>query len=46
MSPGYKADLMSYLFGSILAVPISYLIIMLVLNLIIVVVVALYYKEL
>jgi len=46
MSPGYKADLMSYLFGSILAVPSSDLIIMLVLNLIIVVLVALYYKEL
>ena len=35
MSPGYKADLMSYLFGSILTVPASDLIIMLVLNLII-----------
>ena len=46
MSPGYKADLMSYLFGSILAVPTSDLIIMLVLNVIILVLVALYYKEL
>ena len=46
MSPGYKADLMSYLFGSILAVPQSDLIIMLVLNIIILVLVALYYKEL
>ncbi|MDK2982253.1 MAG: zinc transport system permease protein [Chloroflexota bacterium] len=46
MSPGYKADLMSYLFGSILAVPSSDLIIMLVLNVIILVLVALYYKEL
>jgi len=46
MSPGYKADLMSYLFGSILAVPQSDLIIMLVLNVIILVLVALYYKEL
>jgi len=46
MSPGYKADLMSYLFGSILAVPASDLIIMLVLNVIILVLVALYYKEL
>jgi zinc transport system permease protein len=46
MSPGYKADLMSYLFGSILAVPRSDLIIMLVLNVIILVLVALYYKEL
>ncbi len=46
MSPGYKADLMSYLFGSILAVPASDLIIMLVLNVIILVLVALFYKEL
>lgn len=46
MSPGYKADLMSYLFGSILAVPTSDLIIMLVLNVIILVLVALYFKEL
>ena len=46
MSPGYKADLMSYLFGSILAVPQSDLIIMLVLNVIILVLVALNYKEL
>jgi len=46
MSPGYKADLMSYLFGSILAVPQSDLIIMLVLNLIIILLVALFYREL
>ncbi len=46
MSPGYKADLMSYLFGSILAVPTSDLIIMLVLNVIILALVAPYYKEL
>ncbi len=46
MSPGYKADLMSYLFGSILAVPNSDLIIMLVLNFIILVLVALFYREL
>jgi zinc transport system permease protein len=46
MSPGYKADLMSYLFGSILAVPTSDLIIMLVLNVIILALVALYFKEL
>lgn len=43
---GYKADLMSYLFGSILTVPTSDLIIMLVLNLIIVSLVWLFYKEL
>lgn len=46
LSPGYKADLMSYLFGSILAVPTSDLIIMLVMNLIILTVVVLYYREL
>ncbi len=46
ISPGYKADLMSYLFGSILAVPASDLIIMLVLNGIILVLVGLYYKQL
>ncbi len=46
MSPGYKADLMSYLFGSILAVPNSDLIIMLVLNFIILMLVALFYREL
>lgn len=46
MSPGYKADLMSYLFGSILAVPQSDLVIMLVLNLIILTLVILYFKEL
>ncbi len=46
MSPGYKADLMSYLFGSILAVPQSDLVIMLVLNLIIILLVALFYREL
>jgi ABC-type Mn2+/Zn2+ transport systems, permease components len=41
MSPGYKADLMTYLFGSILAVPASDLVIMLVLNVIILLLVAL-----
>lgn len=46
LSPGYKADLMSYLFGSILAVPNSDLLIMLVLNLIILTLVSLYFKEL
>jgi zinc transport system permease protein len=45
-SPGYKADLMSYLFGSILAVPNSDLIIMLVLNVIILTLVIIYFKEL
>jgi len=46
LTQGYKADLMSYLFGSILAVPSSDLLIMLVLDLVIVSVVALFYKEL
>jgi len=46
LAKGYKADLMSYLFGSILAVPRSDLWLMLVLDLIIVAVVALFYKEL
>ena len=46
LSAGYKADLMSYLFGSILAVPTSDLWLMLGLDLIIVLVVILFYKEL
>lgn len=46
LSPGYKADLMSYLFGSILAVPSSDLIMMAVLNLIIVTLTALFYRPL
>ncbi len=45
-TPGYKADLMSYLFGSILAVPSTDLIIMLVLNLIIITLVIAFFKEL
>jgi zinc transport system permease protein len=46
LTPGYKADLMSYLFGSILAVPRSDLVMMVVLNLVIVLMVAMFYKEL
>jgi len=46
LTEGYKADLMSYLFGSILTVPASDLLIMLALNLVIVALVALFYKEL
>ena len=46
MSPGYKADLMSYLFGSILAVPASDLAIMAVLNVIIIVLTVAFFKEL
>jgi len=46
LTPGYKADLMSYLFGSILAVPTGDLILMAVLDGIILLVVTLLYKEL
>jgi zinc transport system permease protein len=46
LSEGYKADLMSYLFGSILAVPSSDLLMMLVLDIIIVALTILFYKEL
>ncbi len=46
LTEGYKADLMSYLFGSILAVPTGDLLLMLALDLIIVGVVSALYKEL
>lgn len=46
LTEGYKADLMSYLFGSILAVSTHDLIIMLVLDLIIIALTILFYKEL
>ncbi|BAY07364.1 metal ABC transporter permease [Calothrix sp. NIES-2098] len=46
LTEGYKADLMSYLFGSILAVSANDLVIMLVLDIIIVVLATLFYKEL
>jgi zinc transport system permease protein len=46
LTQGYKADLMSYLFGSILTVPGEDLIIMLVLDLIILLMLFLFYKEL
>ncbi|HAC62608.1 MAG TPA: hypothetical protein DCF68_03490 [Cyanothece sp. UBA12306] len=45
LTPGYKADLMSYLFGSILTVSQENLIIMLILDIIIVLIVSLFYKE-
>ena len=45
LTEGYKADLASYLFGSILAVSQQDLIIMLLLDLIICVMVALFYFE-
>jgi len=46
LTEGYKADLMSYLFGSIVAVPSSDLLIMLALDLLIIAVAVLFYKEL
>jgi len=46
LTAGYKADLMSYLFGSILAVPTRDLLLMLILDVVIVVAVFLLYKEL
>lgn len=46
LTPGYKADLLSYLFGSILAVPTGDLWLMFVLNLVIITLVTLFYKEL
>jgi zinc transport system permease protein len=46
LASGYKADLMSYLFGSILAVPTRDLWIMLGLDVIILTLVTLFYKEL
>lgn len=46
LSPGYVVDLMSYLFGSILTVPWVDLAIMVALDIVIVVLVTLFYKEL
>jgi zinc transport system permease protein len=46
LTPGYKADLMSYLFGSILTVPVSDLGLMLAIDLLIIVLVQVFYKEL
>lgn len=46
LTPGYNVDLMSYLFGSILTVPKSDLLIMLFLGLIMTLFVAFYYKDL
>jgi zinc transport system permease protein len=45
LTPGYAPDLFSYLFGNILTVPVTDLIIMLVLDIIIVVLVIVFYKE-
>ncbi len=46
LTPGYNVDLMSYLFGSILTVPTSDLLIMLMLGGLIALAVAVYYKDL
>lgn len=46
LTPGYAPDLFSYLFGSILTVPLSDIFIMIVLDIIIIVTVFLLYKEL
>jgi zinc transport system permease protein len=46
LTPGYRADLMSYLFGSILAVPTRDLLIMVILDGVILITVAVFYKEL
>lgn len=46
LAPGYAPDLFSYLFGSILTVPTSDIILMLVLDLVIIGLVSLFYKEL
>ena len=45
LTPGYTADLMSYLFGSILAVPKSSIVAMLVMNVIIILTVYFLYNE-
>ncbi|MEW5724029.1 MAG: metal ABC transporter permease [Thermodesulfobacteriota bacterium] len=46
VTPGYNADLMSYLFGSILTVPVSQLWMMLVMDLVIVLTVGYFYHDL
>jgi zinc transport system permease protein len=45
VSPGYAPDLFSYLFGSILTVPAADLVLMVILDSVIVIAVALFYKE-
>jgi len=45
LTPGYAADLMSYLFGSILTVPFSDIVLMLILDAVIISVVVLLHKE-
>jgi zinc transport system permease protein len=45
LTPGYAPDLMSYLFGNILTVPFSDILLMLVLDAVIIGIVILFYKE-
>ena len=45
LTPGYVPDLMSYLFGSILTVPVNDLIIMFILDVIIIIMVLLFQRE-
>ncbi len=45
LAPGYAPDLFGYLFGSILTVPVSDIIIMIILDVIIIVTVLVFYKE-
>lgn len=45
LTPGYAPDLMSYLFGNILTVPLSDIILMLILDIVIIGIVASLYKE-
>lgn len=45
LAPGYKTDLMTYLFGSILAVARNELLLMVILDVVIVLTVALFFKE-
>jgi zinc transport system permease protein len=46
LTPGYNVDLMSYLFGSILTVPASDLLIMLAVGILITILVVIFYKDL
>ena len=46
LTPGYNVDLMSYLFGSILTVPASDLLIMLAMGILITILVVIFYKDL
>jgi len=45
LAPGYNTDVMSYLFGSILAVPRSDIFLILLLNIVIFIVMGLFYKD-